>query len=294
MTVWVTGANGQVGRCLADVVSASGRDGYLFLSRDALDITSEAAVADLAQRTPPSCIVNLAAYTRVDKAESEPELAMRVNGTAVRYLAEAAQRHGAPLIQVSTDYVFNGAQAEPYVEGDPVDPLNVYGHTKLAGERSASHHCDRHVIVRTSWVFSEYGENFVRTMLRLGRERDSLSVVGDQFGGPTYAGDIARFMIDLVERSTNGEAESGVCHFAGRPFVSWYEFAGEVLEAARLAGLLDRPPALQSITSDMYPTAAKRPRNSRLASGGGGCLADNVGPDWRAALSAVVSRIGSR
>ena len=289
MTVWVTGANGQVGRCLADAVSASGRDGYLFLSRDALDITSEAAVADLAKRTPPSCIVNLAAYTQVDKAESEPELAMRVNGTAVRYLAEAAQRHGAPLIQVSTDYVFNGTQSEPYVEDDPVDPLNVYGHTKLAGERNAIRCCDRHVIVRTSWVFSEYGENFVKTMLGLGRERDSLSIVGDQVGGPTYAGDIARFIVEQVERSANEQEEIGICHFTGQPFVSWYEFAVAIFEVARLTGVLERLPLLHPITSDMYPTAAKRPRNSRLLISRDGCLLYNSQSDWRIALHTILA-----
>lgn len=285
MTVWVTGADGQVGRSLRAAVTLEEAPSYLFLTRHDLDITDDGAIQRLVSRVPPSFIVNLAAYTRVDQAESEPNEAMQVNGYAVKLLAQAADRSEVPLIHISTDYVFDGSKTEPYCETDVTNPMNVYGRTKLAGERYIRSLCSRYVIVRTSWVFSEFESNFLTTMLRLGKERETISVVSDQVGGPTYAGDIACLIKQLIPLLQSQRFPSGVLHFCGSPFVSWATFASEIFDCAARLGILARVPTVKPIESAKYPTAAMRPKNSRLLSSR--CLQESRLPTcckWRSRM----------
>lgn len=292
MTIWVTGADGQVGRSLRAAVTLDEAPDYLFLTRHNLDITDAKAIEQLALTIPPSCIVNLAAYTRVDQAESEPDEAMRVNGYAVKLLAQISERYQAPLIHISTDYVFDGSKEGSYCEADATNPLNVYGRTKVAGEYFAKHQCSRHLIIRTSWVFSEFESNFLTTILRLGQERETLSVVSDQVGGPTYAGDIACLIKQLIPLLESRRLPSGVVHFGGSPFVSWATFASEIFDCATRLGILDCVPTVKPIESIEYPSAAKRPKNSRL---GVGLLKTTPGvkseSNWREALYTCLWRI---
>lgn len=264
MRVLVTGCHGQVGRHLVRVLTQK-KVKLLSLDRSQLDISDKNAVSEIVRSFSPDYIINAAAYTAVDKAEDEAELSFAINGDGPKFLAQAAESGGAVMIHISTDYVFSGEEQVPYKESDPIGPQSIYGKSKLAGELAVADVCTRHLIMRTSWVFNEHGHNFVKTMLRLGAERDSLCIVGDQFGGPTYAGDIAKALCAMVEFVENtGEAEWGIYHFSGAPHVSWYEFASEVFDHAKKAAVLEETPLLTAIPSSHFPTPAKRPSNSRL------------------------------
>ncbi len=215
----------------------------------------------------PEVIINVAAYTAVDRAEQEPGLAWAINAEAPAALARAADRLGALLVHLSTDYVFDGNSRRPYESTDSVNPINVYGRTKLGGELAIASVCSRYWILRTSWIFSEHGANFVKTMLRLANERDSLNVVDDQSGIPSYAGDLASVICELV--SDIDDAHSlpfGIHHISGGPTTTWYEFAQEIFRSAYAQGIIARKPLVTPITTAEYPTAAKRPRYSVLAS----------------------------
>ncbi|MCL6404098.1 dTDP-4-dehydrorhamnose reductase [Dickeya dadantii] len=258
MKVLLTGANGQLGRCFQDRLP----DGWSVLATDtdSLDITDEAQVQATVKSWQPDAIVNAAAYTAVDKAESEPALAARINVAGPEYLARAARQLGARFIHVSTDYVFDGTSTRPYSETDATHPLGVYGQTKLDGERAVLKVNPAAQIVRTAWVFSEYGNNFVKTMLRLGRERDTLGVVADQRGCPTYAGDIAGAIITLLQQ----QADAGLYHFCGDEEVSWHDFASAIFAIAGEQQVLTRAPVINAITTEQYPTPAARPAYSTL------------------------------
>ncbi|OOC13809.1 dTDP-4-dehydrorhamnose reductase [Dickeya dadantii] len=258
MKVLLTGANGQLGRCFQDRLP----DGWSVLATDtdSLDITDEAQVQATVKSWQPDAIVNAAAYTAVDKAESEPALAARINVAGPEYLARAARQLGARFIHVSTDYVFDGTSTRPYSETDATHPLGVYGQTKLDGERAVLKVNPAAQIVRTAWVFSEYGNNFVKTMLRLGRERDTLGVVADQRGCPTYAGDIASAIITLLQQ----QADAGLYHFCGDEEVSWHDFASAIFAIAGEQQVLTRAPVINAITTEQYPTPAARPAYSTL------------------------------
>ncbi|MCP1660526.1 dTDP-4-dehydrorhamnose reductase [Neisseria perflava] len=261
----ITGSNGQVGYCLTQQLT--GKAEILAVDRDQLDITDRAAVFAAVEAFRPDVIINAAAHTAVDKAESEAELSAAINVNGAQYLAEAAAQQGALMMHISTDYVFDGQAAADYAykESDPVDPQGVYGQTKLDGEIAVAAANPRHIIMRTAWVFGEHGNNFVKTMIRLGKQRDSLGIVGDQFGGPTYAGDIAAALIHMAEQILAGKENAyGVYHFSGQPYVSWFEFAQAIFARAEAAGVLDKQPQLNAITTADYPTPAKRPANSRL------------------------------
>ncbi|MEZ8367466.1 dTDP-4-dehydrorhamnose reductase, partial [Vibrio cyclitrophicus] len=210
-----------------------------------------------------------------------------------KYLAQAAQSVGAAMLHISTDYVFEGNKAGEYVEMDATNPQGVYGESKLAGEIAVAEACDKHIILRTAWVFGESGNNFVKTMLRLGENRDELSIVGDQFGGPTYAGDIANTLIQIAKRINQGDAvEYGVYHYSGLPHVSWFDFADAIFDVAVEQGVLEKEPTLTSITTEQYPTPAKRPSNSRLNTEKITLGFSVKASDWKAALKNIQAYTG--
>lgn len=255
---FTNGSNGQLGRCFQDRLPA---DWQVWATDTAeLDITDYAKVLAAATEFQPDAIVNAAAYTAVDKAESEPALAELVNKIGPENLARAAKEVGSRLVHVSTDYVFDGNATVPYVETDKTNPLGVYGKTKLDGEIAVSHVLPDTIIIRTAWVFSEYGNNFVKTMLRLAKDRDELGIVSDQRGCPTYAGDIAQAIIDLLKQNADG----GVYHFCGDKEVSWCEFAEAIFSSAQKQGVLNKVPVINAISTNQYPTLARRPKFSVL------------------------------
>ncbi|KFF63541.1 dTDP-4-dehydrorhamnose reductase [Pectobacterium brasiliense] len=281
MKILLTGANGQLGRCFQDRLPTE----WKILATDTaeLDITDLARVEEIVKHFQPDAIVNAAAYTAVDKAESEPELAEKINVTGPENLAVVASKQGIRLVHVSTDYVFDGNATEPYSEDSATNPLSVYGKTKLAGEQAVAKASPEAIIVRTAWVFSEYGNNFVKTMLRLAKERDTLSVVNDQRGCPTYAGDLAQAIISLLEKN----AEGGIYHYCGDEEVSWYEFAQAIFSTAVQKALLSKAPTLTPITTAQYPTPAHRPSYSTLAGEKIKALGITFS-DWESALKKTI------
>lgn len=263
--IMITGAYGQVGFCLTQQAQANGWD-VLAIDRDKLDITDPQAVNVLVKEFQPNIIVNAAAHTAVDKAETEIDASYSINRDGPKYLADAAAAVGAVILHISTDYVFAGDKDGIYTESDPVAPQGVYGASKLAGEQAVTAANDKHIILRTAWVFGEHGNNFVKTMLRLGIQRDELGIVADQFGGPTYAGDIAAALLTIAEKavSASSTVNWGIYHFAGEPHVTWHQFAQAIFDKAVEQQLLEKAPHLNALTTADYPTPAKRPVNSRL------------------------------
>lgn len=263
LKVALTGANGQLGyqlaKKLADKVT------LLALDRASLDIANKAQVEQTLLAFAPDVIINAAAYTAVDKAEQEQELAKAINETGPKNLAKVAAKLDAVLIHVSTDYVFDGQSDKPYVETDATNPQSIYGQTKLNGEQAVVKYCAKHLILRTAWVFAEHGNNFVKTMLRLAQSRPELGVVADQIGGPTYAGDIAEAIISMVSQlSAENEQRYGVYHYSGMPYVSWHQFACSIFQHAVQQQLIVQAPKVNSITAAQYPTPARRPAFSML------------------------------
>lgn len=283
--ILITGANGQLGNCLRDLAEDY-QEKYRFCYTDVaeLDITDAAAIDKYIVENQINIIINAAAYTAVDKAEDDEANAYRINCTAVANLANAAKKHGLFLIHVSTDYVFPGDACTPYVETDPTGPLSVYGSTKLAGERAIQESGCRAVIIRTSWLYSEYGNNFVKTMLRLGAERESLRVVCDQIGGPTYAGDLAKAIFGMLDHQPeDGRAE--IYHFANEGVCSWFDFAKAIME---LGGLGCR---VEAIPSSDYPAKAHRPAFSVFNLGK---IKSTLGvgiPYWRESLVLTINKL---
>lgn len=280
MRLVVTGREGQVATALAALSSADAE--VIRLARPELDLERPETIAPALKAARPDVVVSAAAYTAVDQAESEPERARAVNATAAGVLAEAAARMGAPVLHLSTDYVFDGAKPSPYVESDATGPQTVYGATKLEGEQAVAAANPRSLILRTAWVYSPGGKNFVRTMLRVAESRDEVSVVADQRGCPSYAPDIAQALMQLAQALQRGEGAPGVYHLAGSMEASWAEFAEGVFTGSRERG---GPSArVRAITTADYPTPAKRPANSRLD---GAKLKETFGltpPSWREAL----------
>jgi dTDP-4-dehydrorhamnose reductase len=265
MKILVIGANGQVGYCLAQILKTLSYD-FKALTRAELDITNLMAVTNVVNAYVPNIIINAAAYTAVDKAESDAANAYAINCQGAANLAHAANAVEAAVFHISTDYVFAGNATEPYTETDATAPQGVYGESKLHGELYVAVNNPKHIILRTAWVFGEHGNNFVKTMIRLGRSKDQLGVVADQHGGPTYAGDIAQALIAFVKKYENtGELNWGVYHYAGMPQVSWYEFAKAIFCEVEAQGIYEKPtPVINAIETKDYPTPAKRPANSRL------------------------------
>lgn len=288
MRLLLTGASGQVGSEFRR--RAQGLE-VLAPSRAEFDLGQPDTLMPWLERQRPRMILSVGAYTAVDRAEDEPDLALRVNRDAVAALAAYASRAAIPLLHLSTDYVFDGLKARPYVESDACVPGGVYGASKLAGELAARD-AEKHLILRVSWVFAAQGANFVRTMLRLARERDHLRVVADQIGGPTWAGDIAQALRTLVDRHARGEhLPSGLFHYAGEPAVSWHAFASEILIRAAARGLIAQPPQVEAIRTADYPTRARRPANSRLDSSRAARDLGLPTPDWRRGLDRVLDEL---
>jgi dTDP-4-dehydrorhamnose reductase len=293
MRVLITGCNGQVGSSLTDQLTKNENTTVLALDRNNLDITNESAVKAAVAEFKPTIIINAAAYTAVDKAEEEVELSYAINRDGPKYLAQAAQDVGAAILHISTDYVFEGNKVGEYIESDITNPQGVYGESKLAGEVAVAEACHKHIILRTAWVFGENGNNFVKTMVRLGASRDALNIVGDQYGGPTYAGDIANALIQIAKRIDLGEAiEYGVYHFSGLPHVSWREFAETIFDTAFERGAINKKPILTSITTVQYPTPATRPNNSRLSTYKITNAFSIEASDWKTALTNIRAYIG--
>lgn len=297
--ILLTGSAGQVGRELLQTLSGLGE--VVAPSRQEMDLGNGASVRDTVRRVRPRWIVNPAAYTAVDKAETEPELAEAVNAEAVSILAEEARDLGAGVLHFSTDYVFDGAKATPYVESDPTGPLGVYGRTKLAGERALGESGAAHAIFRTSWVFAPTGKNFLLTILRLARERETLRIVADQHGSPTWSRDLAnlatRFIVK-TEQAVQGrelaevlQSAGGVYHASGSGYTTWYDFAREIVSLAREKEPSVHFAEIEPITTAEFPTPARRPANSRLS-----CekLEKQVGwtmMDWRDSLRRVMAEV---
>jgi dTDP-4-dehydrorhamnose reductase len=261
--VLLVGANGQVGWEIRRQASAAGIP-YCALTRAQLDITNRDAVLGAIENLAPSIVINAAAYTAVDRAEDDAEAAYAVNRDGAKFLAEACFDADASLIHISTDYVFDGSKRSPYKEDDIALPLGVYGASKLAGEEAVREHCSQHVILRTSWVYGVHGQNFVRTMLRLGCERQSLKVVDDQYGSPTFAGDLGTAILRLVANLRCGtwpEKGYGIFHCAGQGVTTWCGFARAIFERSSVQ------PVVEAIATVDYPTPARRPINSVLECG---------------------------
>lgn len=261
MKLLVTGANGQVGRALMSQCSEKIK--IVGLDRSSLDVTDREAVHGTVFDHKPDLVVNAAAYTDVDGAEEDRDRAFKVNRDAAGYLAKAANATGSTLIHISTDYVFDGTKGVPYLEEDEPAPLSVYGMSKLEGERAVRSQGGRHVILRTARVFSEHGGNFVRTMVRLAQERDEMRVVSDQSGNPTAAADVAQAILYVAIQVLEKDEGFGTYHFAGRPAVSWFEFAQAIVKEARELLPL-RVNKLIPVSGESFGAAAARPTNAEL------------------------------
>ena len=259
MTVIVLGESGQLARHLRRVMPDA-----LFWGRRTMDVAETKRLELALLEAGPRAIINAAAFTAVDRAEREPDLAWRLNAEAPAAGARAAAALDVPLVHVSTDYVFDGRSPTTYTENAPVNPLNTYGRTKLAGELAVQSLCSKHWILRTSWLFSEFEPNFVTTMIRLAESRNAINVVADQFGRPTYAGDLADLIRILVEAKGSSSLNFGTYHATDGPVVSWHSFAGLTFREAAAAGLLESAPEVHSIPTSDYPTAAARPLHAVL------------------------------
>lgn len=285
--ILVTGADGQLGRSLRALTGQdSAAPPCFFVTRAQLDICDEAALTRWLDTHPVDCLINAAAYTAVDRAAGESDKALAINAQAPGLLARHCAARGIRLLHVSTDYVFDGALERPYRETDVPAPLNTYGRSKWLGEQAIRQAAPDALIIRTSWIFSAWGGNFVRTVLRLGAQQDHLRVIDDQIGGPTWAGHLALVLLRLARQPA---IAGGVYHFAGHPWVSWHGFAGEIFAQALERGLITRLPVLETIRSQDWPSPEPRPANSRLD---GTKLETALGAlecDWRQGLDQVLN-----
>jgi dTDP-4-dehydrorhamnose reductase len=255
-TIIVTGSNGQLGQELQRLAPAFPSYTFHFFDRVEMDIADEGQVHSMFAKLKPDFCINCAAYTAVDKAESEQEVAFRINADGAKNLALASKEQEAHLIHISTDYVFNGMGEQPYSEDEPTDPVNLYGASKLKGEQLALEVNPDAVVIRTSWVYSSFGNNFVKTMLRLMQSRTEISVVADQTGSPTYAADLAEAILQII---ASRKWQSGIYHFSNEGVINWHQFAQEIQHYTHL-GCIVHP-----ITTGQYPTPAKRPKYSVMA-----------------------------
>ncbi|MFC0178647.1 dTDP-4-dehydrorhamnose reductase [Thorsellia kenyensis] len=282
MKILLTGAKGQLGQCIQQAFPKH----WSLVAYDskALDITNREQVYHTITKEMPDVIINAAAYTAVDNAEEEVDKAFAINEKGILNLAQVAKLCGTKMIHISTDYVFDGLYCEAYTEEMQTNPQSIYGQSKLAGEQSLISSIDNAIIIRTAWVFSEFGQNFFLTMRRLFNERDALSIVGDQIGNPTYAGDLARAIIASIEK----EIPAGIYHYSGNQSVSWYEFAQYILD--NCSDKIKTRVKLSKITSNEYPQKAKRPQFSKLSNSKLSAL--GIAPsDWKLAVQKLSGNI---
>jgi dTDP-4-dehydrorhamnose reductase len=275
-------AFGQTGQVASELAKSSCVQS---LSRQDADLSDPEACAAIVLETEADVIINAAAYTAVDRAEEEEALANIINGDAVSAIAVAAASRDIPFLHISTDYVFDGSGHKPWAVTDKVSPVNAYGRSKLLGEQAILANCRRFAILRTSWVYSAHGNNFVKTMLRLGSEREALNIVDDQIGGPSSAADIAQILLSMADAFHREKGKSGIYHYAGAPDVSWAGFATEIFNQAGLKV------NVKGIMSSAYPTPAKRPKNSRMDCS---TLEFEFGlkrPEWRKSLEHVLKEL---
>jgi dTDP-4-dehydrorhamnose reductase len=265
MKILVLGSKGQLGRCLNDQLDNRDHN-VIYTSREQIDVGAIEATKSQILEIKPDVVINATAYTAVDKAEEEQEKAALINHLAVANIAHTCSQLGCWLVHVSTDYVFDGTSTVAYKEEDKTNPQGVYGDTKLKGELAIQSSGCRHIIIRTAWVFSEYGNNFLKTMLRLSAERSELRIVGDQFGCPTYAQDIANAIVVILESLKSKELNSGLYHFGGNVCCSWAEFAHAIFDEALELKVIASKPNVVAITTKEFPTLAKRPAQSQLNS----------------------------
>lgn len=262
MNILITGANGQLGQCFRHLAAGHPQWRFIFCASSDLDITNRRAVADFFKKERIGWCINCAAYTAVDKAESEAQQAARVNVRGAKNLAEACATAGIPLVHLSSDYVYHNRQNTPFREDDPVSPKSVYARTKLAGDRAVLKAHPLALVIRTSWVYSEFGQNFVKTMLRLGAERPALNVVFDQIGTPTYAPDLAEAILQIIGKVESGEVSrqhaAGIWHYSNEGVTSWYDFACAIFEIRKM------PCRVSPIETKDFPTPARRPPFSLL------------------------------
>ena len=287
LRILVFGSTGQVAREIAALAGPG--LAVRCLSRADADLADPAACAAVVAAAQTDVVINAAAYTTVDRAESEPDLARMVNATAPGAIAAACAARGLPFLHVSTDYVFDGSGSRPWREDDPTGPLGVYGQSKLEGERAVAACGGSHAILRTAWVFSAHGSNFVKTMLRVGAGRDRLSVVDDQHGGPTPADSIAAALLTMARAFAAGRGVDGVFHFSGAPDVTWCTFARAIFAATGAA----RIPEVVPITTADWPTPARRPANSRLDCSR---IAETYGiarPDWKLGVDRCLAALAA-
>lgn len=281
-----------MGSALAQQGEEQGLD-LVALGRSELDITNAESIKAAFEKYRPELLINAAAYTAVDKAESEAELAYAINETATALLADACTAANIPMLHISTDYVFDGSKEGLYTEDDLVNPLAVYAKSKEAGERALRERVERHIILRTSWVFGVQGNNFVNTMVCLAKDRDRLTVVADQFGGPSSARGIAEALLTIAAQyETTGSVAWGTYHYCHKPYVSWHQFAQAIIERATEMGLVDHPVEVAPIPSSEFPTPVTRPANSRLDTSKIERGFDIKPLEWCAELNAVLNTIG--
>ncbi len=273
--ILVTGANGQLGKEFRQLEKDFPAYEFLYVSKEQLSITDESSVEDFFKNNNINSCINCAAYTAVDKAETEKELATKVNATAVGYLAKACKNYNASFIHISTDYVFDGTATEPYKETDQTNPVNFYGQTKLDGEINALKENDQSIIIRTAWVYSSFGNNFVKTMMRLMGEKESIGVVNDQFGCPTYAADLALGIMQIISSES---FTPGIYHYSNKGKISWYNFANEIAEQ------INSNCVVNGISTAQFPTPAARPSYSVLDTSKISSNYKIVVPEWKESL----------
>ncbi|USN46735.1 MAG: dTDP-4-dehydrorhamnose reductase [Pseudobdellovibrionaceae bacterium] len=286
--ILIFGSTGQVGQHLCDLLGSQA----VGASSAMADFTKPDTILNTLQSTQPAMVINAAAYTAVDRAESEKELAQQINAIAPGLIADFCASHGIPMVHYSTDYVFSGKKSGAYREDDFPDPVNVYGKTKFEGERRIEKALGKHLIFRTSWVYSEYGHNFVKTMLRLGAERESLKIVNDQTGCPTSARDIAVATTRAIDRALGmASFPSGIYNMTGSDHCTWYEFATDIFASAKQIGFPSIVKNIEPTTTDEYPTAATRPLNSVLNNDKLEQQFKVKLPSWHKSLQSVLEKI---
>ncbi|AFZ32611.1 dTDP-4-dehydrorhamnose reductase [Gloeocapsa sp. PCC 7428] len=285
-SILLIGNTGQLGqqlqRYLAQIVDVTA------VGRPTIDLTQPDSLRQIIRKVQPQIIINAAAYTAVDKAETEPEVASAINAIAPGILAAEAQQLHSHLIHISTDYVFDGCQSHPYQETDATNPLGVYGRSKLAGEQAIQDNCDRYIILRTAWVYGSHGNNFVKTMLRLGADREEIRVVADQIGSPTWTGDITRAIAQLLEINP---IPTGIYHYTNSGVASWYDFAVAIFEEAQKLSFPLKIQRVIPITTPEYPTLAQRPAYSVLACGKITKVLGTPSPHWRQGLRKMLAEL---